>query len=111
MSDNLVHNEDRLKVLLDEALRAQGVISRNDAEKLIENTVTKTLLGIGISSSPESLIEAQKDTAFVRRWRLNYEKIEQVSWKTMIITILTGALALTMVGLKDWWSHMIPIGR
>lgn len=95
-----MNQEDKLKEIMESALHAQGSISYKDAEALIAATVATTLLQIGVD--PHNLIETQRDAAFLRKWRTSYERAEQYSWKTIVSIVLTGIMALLVLGLKDW---------
>jgi hypothetical protein len=51
--------------------------------------------------------EFQADLVFMRRWRVNSEKITDTGMRTFVRVAVSGALGLLLLGTKDWWIKHI----
>lgn len=71
-------------------------------EKLIEVTVVKTLLSLGLDvSDPETIIELQKDFAYVRSWRQSVAEVKSKGFLALCGIALTGFVGLMWTAFKS----------
>lgn len=49
----------------------------------------------------------QADLAFMRKWRLNADKVTDTSIKTVVRFLVAGGLGLFLAATKDWWLKHI----
>ena len=79
---------------------AQEVLASSTTRDLIQGTVRETLLQLGLD--PKQPLEAQKDLAALRSWRLASGEIQKRGVLTAIGIMVSGILALLIVGFRTW---------
>ena len=47
--------------------------------------------------------DLHKDMLFVRRLRVNADRVVEVSLKTVVTSLVTVVLGILALGTKDWW--------
>ena len=75
------------------------VMSREDLESLIQETVNRTLTEIGLDHT--NPIELQKDFQALRDWRESMVEVRKKTLLTIIGILATGLVAAIWVGLKQ----------
>jgi hypothetical protein len=69
-----------------------------ELEEIISQTVTQTLVKLGIDVSDP--IAVQKDFAHLRSWREGSEAIKRTGFLTLLGLVITGAAGLLWAALK-----------
>lgn len=73
-----------------------------ETEALIEKTVKQTLLQLGLNvSDPESVLELQKDFAYVRAWRRGVQSVGFKAFTLGFIGLVTFMLSALWTGIKS----------
>jgi predicted metalloprotease len=66
-------------------------MTKDEVEAIVENTVTVTLMRLGITT-PEEFLETKLDLAHLRAWRKANEQVKSVALKTAVGIVITGLL-------------------
>ncbi len=69
-------------------------------ETVVENTMNRVLTKFGIDV--EHPLDVQKNMVFLDKQRRGAEKIVDWSKKSVIVTFITGIVALIIYGFKSW---------
>ncbi len=77
-------------------------MSEQELEALLEKTVRRTLVSIGIDV--DHPVEMQRDFNFVREWRSSVKAIRRNSILTAIGVVVTGSLGLLWLGINSFLS-------
>ena len=73
-------------------------MTENEVKKIVSKTVDETLAKMGLNS--EEIYEAQKDFMYLREQRKLHEKISLRVRFIIIGFIISGAIALLVLGVK-----------
>ena len=73
-------------------------MTENDVKEIVSKTVDETLAKMGLNS--EEIYEAQKDFMYLREQRKLHEKISLRVRFIIIGFIISGAIALLVLGVK-----------
>jgi len=80
--------------------RVQEIV-KTAMQPVIAETVKQTLIQLGIDNSDP--LEMQRDFQHLRDWRRSVEDLKRKSLLTMIGIVVTGAVGLLLVGLREWF--------
>lgn len=75
------------------------VMSREELESLIKQTVDETLTSIGLDH--KNPIELQRDFQALREWRQAMQDVRKKTIITLIGILVTGLAAAVWIGLKS----------
>jgi hypothetical protein len=90
--------EEIVKRVVINTVEGERLLTRDDASNLIATTIASTLLQMGIKT--DELVEVQRDNAFIRDLRISRDKLKELSWSTVLKTLILGGLALLALGLS-----------
>lgn len=73
-----------------------------EIEDVVNRSVLKTLTALGVdASSPEAIVQAQVDFAYLRRSRRGAEEVAKWMKRTIVTAAVSGAGAMLWVGFAD----------
>ena len=76
-------------------------LSADEIEQIAAKAVRETLLAMGLNTAdPDSLIELQKDFAYVRAWRESVDAVKQKGLLVAISIIVTGAAGAVWMAVR-----------
>ncbi len=87
-----------VRMIVDAVLEEQRRSRNDEADETALRTVALILKSFGIDE--DDRLELKADLIHLRRWRKSVEQIERASWKAIITTLVTGGIALVVIGVK-----------
>lgn len=75
-------------------------LSKDEIRKLTKDTVTETLVQLGMDQ--HNPLEMQADFQHLRQWRRAGEDIRRRGMLALITIFVTGFVSLILVGVREW---------
>jgi hypothetical protein len=80
---------------------------RELVQEIARRTVQETLLSMGINtSSPEAIMQMQRDLQHLRDWRNSVEAIKNKGLITLVGIVVTGVAAALWLGTKQFLQQL-----
>jgi hypothetical protein len=81
--------------------RRLGVIDKDELAEIVGATVRRELEAAGlVIHDADHRADAREDFAFLRKYRLRFDRMANIIGKTILGAIITGMLALVFAGAK-----------
>lgn len=77
----------------------QIVLSKDEVEELLHETITKTLLAVGLDAKKP--IELQRDFSYLRNLRESSKSVKTMGLTALIVMFVTGTGTALVLGLKE----------
>jgi hypothetical protein len=79
-------------------------ITSEEARLIAESAVENVLLRLGIDpGDPDGMASIRDDLQFLQRMNRGAKEVKRATIKTCVGAVVTGGIAMVLIGLKDWF--------
>lgn len=93
-------DEAAIKTVVAEVLAEQKRLHNAEVDEVVLRTIAQILTSFGIEE--EDRIELRADFIHLRKWRKSVEQAQNLTFKVVITTLVTGFLGVVGLGIKAW---------
>lgn len=89
---------NEIRAIVAAVLAEQRAPTPVDIEAVVNKSIAAVLESFGIE--PGERLEVKADFAHLRKWRKSVEGAQTITFKVIVVTIVTGLLAAAWMGIK-----------